>query len=200
MQLRRHGKCLHVPRSNALSEIFERYRRSLAQADLESFEALCFHHAETVAAPYSRLLNAPRIQDHAVARALVERAYENSAQAIHEAYATDKECGAKIFAYALASLCEGPGCIPSLISVYGPDRDGKADSFECNIQHERGGAINSNFTATYGGLTCDSYYYYEEPFGKDSSVTFSTDHLTDEGVEFAKWLFSERIEALRRRG
>ena len=183
-----------------MSEIFERYRRSLAEADLESFEALCFHHAETVAAPYSRLLNAPRIQDHAVARALVERAYENSAQAIHDAYATDTECGAKIFAYALASLCEGPGCIPSLISVYGPDRDGKADSFECNILHERGGAINSNFSVFYGcGLTCDSYYYYEEPFGKDSSVTFSTDHLTDEGVEFAKWLFADRIEALRRR-
>jgi hypothetical protein len=35
------------------------------------------------------------------------------------------------------------------------------------------------------------------PFGKGSKVHFSTDHLTDEGVEFAKWLFTDRIEALR---
>ncbi len=110
------------------------------------------------------------------------------------------ECGAKIFAYALASLCEGPGCIPSLISVNGPDPDGKANSFECNIMHERGGAINSNFSShLWCGLTCESYCYYEDPFGKGSRVSFSTDHLTDEGVEFAKWLFTDRIEALRRR-
>jgi hypothetical protein len=181
-----------------LSERFELYRRSFTDADLETFEALCFNQAETVAAPYSRLLNAPSIRDQAVARALVERAHENSAQAIRKAYATDTESGARIFAYALASLCDGPGCIPTLLSVHGPDPDGKFDAFECNIMHERGGAINSTYGVFYGcGLTCDSYCYYEEPFGKDSSVAFSTDHLTDEGVEFAKWLFTDRIEALR---
>jgi hypothetical protein len=43
-------------------------------------------------------------------------------------------------------------------------------------------------------MTCRAY-----PFGKGSRVSFSTGHLTDEGVEFAKWLFTDRIEALRRR-
>jgi hypothetical protein len=37
----------------------------------------------------------------------------------------------------------------------------------------------------------------KDPFGKGSKVRFSTDYLTDEGVKFAKSLFTDRIEALR---
>lgn len=66
-----------------MSETFERYRRSFAEADLAAFEALCFHQAETVAEPYARLLKAPSMRDSLVALALVERARESSAQAIH---------------------------------------------------------------------------------------------------------------------
>jgi len=78
-----------------------------------------------------------------VTQVFVEHAYENSEEAIRSAYMTDVDSGARIFAYALASLCEGPGCIPTLISARGPD--GKFDVFECNIMQERGGAINSTF-------------------------------------------------------
>ena len=180
-----------------MSERFELYRRSFTDADIETFEALCFHHARTVVAPYSRLLNAPSIRDHAVARALVERAYENAAPVIHNVYASGTGSGAAVFAYALGTLCEGPGCIPTLISVNGPDGH-EFDWFECNIMRERGGAIDSTFSVFHGcGLTDDKYHSFEDPFGKGSKVRFSTDHLTDEGVEFAKWLFTDRIEALR---
>lgn len=72
------------------------------------------------------------------------------------------------------------------------------DWFECNIMRERGGAINSTFSVFHGcGLTDDKYHSFADPFGKGSNVSFSTDHLTDEGVEFAKWLYTDRIEALR---
>ena len=182
-----------------MSERFERYRRNFTDADLETFETLCFHHARTVVAPYSRLLNAPRIRDHAVAQALVERAYEDSAPVIDNVYAAGTGSGAAVFAYALGTLCEGPGRIPTLISVNGPDGH-EFDWFECNIMRERGGAIDSTFSVFHGcGLTDDTYYFFEDPFGKGSRVSFSTDHLTDDGVEFAKWLYADRIEALRRR-
>jgi hypothetical protein len=188
------------PGSDALSERFESYRRGFTVADLETFEALCFLQADTVAAPYSRLLKAPTMHDSLVARALVERAHENSAQAIHNAYATDTGSGAKIFAYALGSVCEAPGCIPTLINADGPEGN-EFDWFECNIMHERGGAINSTFSVFYGcGLTNDTFHFFEDPFGKGSRVHFSADYLTEEGVEFAKWLFTDRIEALRCRG
>jgi len=186
-----------MPKDQRLSRKFERYHGSFAEADNSAFEALCFHRAEEVATPYSRLLKAPEIKDGVIARLLVERAYEVSAEAIRTAYATATDSGARIFAYALANLCEGPGCIPGLISVCGPD--GEFDLFECNIMQKRGGAINSSFTAPYScGLTWDSYHFVENPFGEGSSVGFSNDHLTETGVEFAKWLFPERIEALRR--
>ena len=139
------------------------------------------------------------MHDSLVARAPVERARENSAQAVRDAYATDTGSGAKIFAYALGSVCEAPGCIPTLISVDGPEGN-EFDWFECNIMHERGGAINSTFSVFYGcGLTSDTYHSFDDPFGKGSRVRFSADCLTDEGIEFAKWLFPDRIEALRRR-
>jgi hypothetical protein len=181
-----------------LTQTFERYHRSFTQTDLRSFEALCFHRAEEVVTPYSMLLRSPAIGNTLVAQVLVEHAYENSEEAIRNAYVTDGVSGARIFAYALARLCEGPGCIPGLISAHGPD--GKLDLFECNIMQERGGAINSTFTVPYScGLTWDSYHFFEDPLGKGSRVSFSNDHLTETGVEFAKWLFPERIEALRRR-
>ena len=110
-----------------MSERFELYRRNFTDADLETFEALCFHHARTVVAPYLRLLNAPRIRDQAVAQALVESAYEDSAPVIDNVYAAGTGSGALVFAYALGTLCEGPGRIPTLISVKGPDPEGKFD-------------------------------------------------------------------------
>jgi len=187
-----------VERTNALSEKFERYRGLLSGADRESFEALCFHRSEEVVAPYARFLGAPGMHDRVIVQELVRHACENSAEAVRRAYATDTGSGAEIVAYALASLCEAPGCIPGLISVAGPD--GRFDLFECNIAQERGGPINSSFTVPYScGLTWDSFHFFEDPFGEGSAVGFSTDHLTDSGVAFAQWLFGERMQEIRGR-
>lgn len=181
-----------------MSQVFERQRRAFSATDLVSFEALCFHRSDEVAAPYSIFLRAPRMNDRPVVQELVERASGNSAEAIRRAYASDTGSGSEVFAHALAKLCEGPGCIPGLISVTGPDVS--FDLFECNIMHERGGPLNSSFTVPYScGLTWNSFHFFEDPFGAGSAVGFSTDHLTDAGIEFAEWLFPERIEAMRRR-
>ena len=176
------------------------YHRDFTEADLETFEALCFQSGQkqlqrrTQGCLRRRAFGTKRL----LGRSLSVHAKIRRKQFTKPMRQTPSAVPRPLRMRS-ASLCDGPGCIPSLISVYGPDRDGKANSFECNIMHERGGAINSTFSVFYGcGLTCD-HILLRGPFGKGSSVRFSTDHLTDEGVEFAKWLFSERIEALRRR-
>jgi hypothetical protein len=175
---------------------FERYKRELSTDDLKSFEALCFHRADEVAEPYTALMNAPKMAEKLVTAPLVKRAWENSEAEIQRAYETDTGSGAKIFAYAVARLVEGPGCVPSLISANNPE---KLDLFECNIQQELGGPLDTTFSGLFGsGLTWDSFHFFQDAFGEGTSINVDSDHLTKLGLEFAQWLWPERIEALRR--
>jgi hypothetical protein len=176
---------------------FERWRSELSQDDLKSFEALCFHKADVVAQPYTALLNAPKIIEKTAAAPLIARAWENSKEAIQKAYQTENESGPELFARAVAPLFEWPGCVPSLISVI---QWQKFDFFECNIQQELGGPYDTTFSGlVVYGLTWDWFHFFEDPLGPETSISLAGDHLTEIGLEFAQWLWPERIEKLRRR-
>lgn len=179
-----------------MSKTFERYKSCLAGDDLRSFEALCFHRADELPDAYAILLSAPKMNDKDHVAFLVASASELSKEAVRAAYQAKDQTGGEPFAYTLASLCEGPGCIPQLISVIGPDDH--FDLFECNIAQERGGALDSTFTEPYAlGLVWNSYHFVEDVIGRGSSVGLSLDHLTELGVEFAQWMFADRIETMR---
>lgn len=181
-----------------MSTTFERYKRCLVGDDQNSFEALCFHRADERPDAYAVLLSAPRMNDRDHVASLVALASMQSKQAVDAAYKTEDQSGAEPFAYTLASLCEGPGCIPQLISVMGPDL--KFDLFDCNIAQERGGPLDSTFTEPYAcGLVWNSFHFFEDVIGKGSSVSLSLDHLTELGVEYAEWLFADRISVMRAR-
>lgn len=197
-----------------MAEDFERYAERWTAEDRASFEALCFHRVEAAAKPYSELLLAPRANDRAWAEEIVQRAYaatkDEIALARAEKLARTPErtapetgesiyrSGAEIFAREVARLCDGPGRVAGLVSAMsGPD----LDIFECNTMHERGGPLNSYYTGPFSsGAVWDSFHFFEEPFGEESSVSFTTYHLTQSGLDYCLWRFPERIAALRRYG
>lgn len=180
-----------------MSAAFERKLQALSESDLASFRALCLHRADAMAAPYSALLAAPDIAFALTAHPLVHQTCDETVSAIEEIYRTEGGSGAEYFARALGRVLEGPGRIPGLISIGFHER---WDCFELNIARERGGALDSTYTGSYGcGLTMDTYHTVSDAFGPHSSITFSVDYLTEEGVEFAHWLLPVEIEALRAR-
>lgn len=181
-----------------MSKTFERYKSCLVGDDQKSFEALCFHRADELPNAYDLLLAAPKMNDKDHVAALIAAASERSREAVMASYQSGDQSGGEPFAYTLAGLCEGPGCIPQLISVIGPDE--KFDLFECNIAKERGGPLDSTFTEPYAcGLVWNSFHFIEDVIGKGSSVSLSLDHLTELGVEYAEWLFADRISVMRAR-
>lgn len=177
---------------------FERYKGYLVGDEMKSFEALCFHRAEELSDAYSILLSAPKMNDPDHVKGIVAEASKVVSEAIIAAYKAEDGSGAEAFAYALGRLCEGPGCIPQLVSMMGPDE--RFDIYECNIAQERGGPLDSTFTEPYScGLVWNSYHFIEDVIEKGSSVGLSLDHLTESGVEFAEWLFPDHVRAMRTR-
>ena len=181
-----------------MSKDFERYKSSLVGDELTSFEALCFHEADDLAAPYTFFIASPRMNEMSFVANLISHAAKNAQEAIGAAYRTEGQSGAEVFAYTVGHLFEGPGCIPQLISVIGADDH--FDLFECNIATERGGPIDSTFSEPHAcGLVWNSFHFIEDVVGKGSSIGISLDHLTARGVEFAEWMFEARVTAMRKR-
>jgi len=189
-----------------------RWAEKWSAEDHASFEALCFHRANETAAPYSELLRAPRVHESGWAAEIAKRAYEAAKDELaqiaadNEAarpYDTDPETGeglyrsaAGIYAIALAKLCDGPGRVASLVSTIGPG----LDIFECNTMHERGGPLNSYYSGPFSsGAVWDSFHFIEGAYGEDTSVSFTTYHLTEAGLEYCLERWPERVEEMRKR-
>jgi hypothetical protein len=188
-----------------------RWSEKWSAEDHASFEALCFHRTGEVARPYTELMRAPEIENRKTGEEIVKRAYEATKDEIARAWINwdagkpdriDAEgneiflSGGEIFAREIAKLCDGPGRVAGLVSVIAPSH---LDVFECNTMHERGGVLNSTFTAPHGsGAVWDTYWFFEDAFGKENSVSFSTDHLTEGGLAYCLERWPERIEALRK--
>ena len=182
-----------------MSKDFERYARRIIGEELRSFEALCFNRAKDLQDPYSFLRAAPGMQTPQHVRPIVELAAQKSARRSISAQGGEGLSAVESFAYEVAGLTEGPGCVPQLISVTGPEES--FEIFECNIASERGGALDGNFTEPYScGLVWNSYHFIEDVIGKGSSIGLSLDHLTERGVAFAEWLFDDQVQAMRTSG
>lgn len=194
-----------------MAEDFTRYAEHWSTEDHVSFEALCFHRVDDADEPYTELMRAPRVHDKEWAEEIVKRAHAAAKDEIARAaaeyragtpYRTDPETGegiyrsgAEAFAIAVAKLCDGPGRVASLVSAAGPD----LDLFECNTMHERGGALNSYYSGPFAsGAVWDSFHFFEDPFGPDSSVSFTTYHLTKSGLEYCLWRWPKHVAQLRR--
>ena len=190
---------------------FTTYAGRWSPGDHASFEALCFHRVDETNEPYTGLMQAYTIEDREVAAEIVARAFEMTKDKIALAYAEYeakkpidmspdaivdiRHSAAEPFALAIAKLCDGPGRVASLVSTMGPD----LDLFECNTMHERGGPLNSYYTGPFSsGAVWDSFWFFEDPYGPDSSVSFTTYHITKSGRDYCLWRWPERIEALRK--
>lgn len=185
-----------------------RWAQTWSAEDHASFEALCFHRVDETPAPFTALMRAPEIGERAEAAEIARRAFEMTKDEIALAYAERKplpddwdepivrnHLAAKPFALAVAKLCDGPGRVASLVSTLGPD----LDMFECNTMHERGGPLNSYYTGPFSsGAVWDSFWFFENPYGEDSSVSFTTYHLTEPGLAYCLERWPERVAALKR--
>lgn len=194
-----------------MAEDFSTYAERWSAEDHASFEALCFHHVDEVDEPYTALMQAHTIEDREVAAEIVKRAYEAKRAEIERAeadfkaskpYGIDTETGAEIFrssaeifAREIAKLSDRPGRVASLVSTMGPG----LQLYECNTMHERGGPLNSYYTGPFSsGAVWDSFWFFEDPYGPDSSVSFTTYHITKSGRDYCLWRWPGRIEALRK--
>ncbi len=199
--------------SEAMASDLMRWSKKWTAEDHASFEALCFHRVNEVDNPYTRLMRAPEIGQQATAAEIARRAYESTKAEIDRVWvnwdagkpdhvdpATGKEVfvsGGQIFAYAVAKLCDSPGRVATLVSTNSPEH---LDLAECNTAHERGGPLDSTFSGPFAsGAVWDTYWFFENAFGPNCSVAFTTMHLTDAGVAFCLECWPERIEALRAR-
>jgi hypothetical protein len=168
---------------------FERWRRELTEPVIEAFEALCFHRADEVAAPYTALMNAPALREEKGARSIMERVFD----------AANGNFDTELLTNALADAFEGPGCMPGLVEVRG--EVGPYSLCSRNIYQERGALFTLDNLAPprHRGLTSDPEYYFYDVRGSNTKVLFNCFHLTKLGLEFAQWAFPERIEKLRER-
>jgi hypothetical protein len=190
-----------------------RWSKEWSAEDHASFEALCFHRVEETAKPYTELLRAPKVNDHDWAEETVKRAYAAVSVEIAQAeadfaagkpYKIDAETGeeifrssAEIFALAISKLCDGPGRVASLVSTMGPG----LQLFECNTMHERGGPLNSYYTGPFSsGAVWDSFHFFKDGYGDDTSVSFTTYHLTKPGLDYCLERWPEQVERLKRYG
>ena len=189
-----------------------RWAQTWSAEDHASFEALCFHRVEETAEPYSELMRAPRVNDKAWAEEIVKRVYEANKAEIEAANAefeagkpfgidpeTGEEiyrAGGEVFAQALGKACDGPGRVSSLISTLGPG----LQLYECNTMHERGGLLNSYYSGPFSsGAVWDSFWFFEDAYGAESSVSFTTYHLTKNGLAYCLERWPDRVEELRER-
>ena len=181
-----------------MSEEFERYMKGWSDEDHREFEKLCFFRADEIAKPYTALMRAHEIENHAAAEEIVKRAYEASKDKIAHAYdnedAPDFVTGAQIFADAIGVACAGPGRGPALTDAMDVKNFGVG---QAHFMRESGFVMEC-FYGGYSGLIWDSFWFFEDPFGEDTSASWTTFALTEFGVEFCKWRYPERVEALRK--
>lgn len=188
---------IRMPEREILHARFNDHLAKFTKEDLDYFEALTFLKADRIARPYAALMRAPAMNHKASCEALVQRAIELAGADVEAARERSPERAAKILAYAIAALCEAPGCIPRGIEVDGP---GFGDGADINIGHERGRPLSNYYTAAHAHVyVINSPMLFEGMLGAHSSIRFATDHLTEMGIEFAKRLWPERIEAMRTR-
>lgn len=167
---------------------FERWRHELTEPGIEAFEAFCFHRADEVAAPYTALMNAPALRGEKAAKAIVDRVFDTA----------NGNFDIERLVNALADALEGPGCMPGLVRV-NTEVDGY-DVFGRNIYGERGSpfTLQDLSPPLHRGLTSDPEYYFEDVRGSGVNALFNFYHLTEPGLEFAQWLWPERIEQLKK--
>lgn len=194
-----------------MTEDFKRYAERWSAEDHVAFEALCFHRVDETDEPYSELVRAHTIGEREVAAEIVKHAYAATKAEIEKAeadfaagrpYKIDEETGeeifrssAEIFALAIANLGDRPGRVASLVTTSGPG----IQLFECNTMHERGGPLNSYYTGPFSsGAVWDSFWFFENPYGEDSSLSFTTYHITKSGLRYCLWRWPERAAALQR--
>jgi len=181
-----------------MSEEFERYMKGWTEQDHREFEKLCFFRADEIARPYTALLRAHEIESREAAEEIVKRAFENSKDRIARAYdnadAPDFVSGAQIFADAIGEACAGPGRGPALTDTLDAKNYGIG---EAHFMREKGFVMES-FYGGFSGLIWDSFWFFEDAFGERTSASWTTFALTEFGVEFCKWRYPERVEALRK--
>lgn len=187
-----------------------RWSKEWSAEDRASFEALCFHRVDETNAPYTALLRAHTIEGQEVAAQIVQQAYEAAKDEIariaadfaaerpHEIDPVTGEglyrSAAGVYATAIAKLCDSPGRVASLVSTLGPG----FDVYECNTMHERGGPLNSHYTGPFSsGAVWDSFHFFKDAYGEDTSVSFTTYHITKAGLGYCLERYPERVEALR---
>lgn len=188
---------IQMPAREILHGRFNDHLAKFNKEDLDYFEALTFLRTDKIARPYAALMRAPAMNHKASCDALVRDAIELVRVEVEAARERDPEQAGKILAYAIAALCEAPGCIPRGIEVDGP---GFGDGAIINIGHERGRPLSNYYTAAHAHVyVMNSPMLFEGLLGDHTSIRFATDHLTEMGIEFAKRLWPERIDEMRRR-
>ncbi|MBY0531308.1 MAG: hypothetical protein K2P86_04990 [Xanthobacteraceae bacterium] len=188
---------IRIPERKVLHSQFDKHIAKFTKEDLDYFEALVFLRADQIARPYSALMRAPAMNHKASCEALVKHAVGLVGKEVEAARKSDPRLAGKILAYMIAALCEAPGCIPRGIEVDGP---GFGDGADINIGHERGRPLSNYYTAAHAHLyVFNSFNFFGDVLGPHSSIQFANDHLTEMGIEFAKRLWPERIEEMRRR-
>lgn len=188
---------IRVPQREILHSQFDKHIAKFSKEDLDYFEALVFLRADKIARPHTALMRAPAMAHKPSCEALVKEAIALAGADAEAARERKPEFAGKILAYAIAALCEAPGCIPRGIEVDGP---GFGDGAEINIGHERGRPLSSYYTAAHAHVyVINSRHLFEGLLGPHSTIKIADDHLTEMGIEFAKRLWPERIEAMRER-
>jgi hypothetical protein len=190
-------KVIDVPERKILHARFNDHIASFEKQDLDYFEALVFLKADKIARPFSALMRAPAMNHKESCEALVKRAVELAGAEVEAAQKTDPEQAGEILAYTIAALCEAPGCIPRGLEVDGP---GFGDGTDINIGHERGRPLSSYHTTAHKYLyVMNSSHVFGGALGPHSNIKIANDHLSEMGIEFAKRLWPERIEEMRKR-
>jgi hypothetical protein len=188
---------IQIPERKVLHARFDDHIAKFTKDDLDYFEALVFLKADKIARPYAALMRAPAMGHKESCAALVTRAVELSKAEVEAARKTAPGFAAEILAYTIAALSEAPGCIPRGIEVDGPEF---GDGADINIGHERGRPLSNYYTTAHAHVyVINSSHVFEGVLGPHSSIKFANDHLTEMGIEFAKRLWPERIEEMRKR-
>lgn len=188
---------IQLPERKVLHDRFNEHLAKFTKQDLDYFEALCFLKADKIARPYSALMRAPAMNHRETCEALVQRALGLAGAEVEAARGKDPERAAEILARTIAALCEAPGSIPRGIEVDGPDF---SDGAAINIGHERGAPLSSYYTTAHSYVyVINSSHVFEGVLGPHSGIKIANDHLTEMGIEFAKRLWPERIEEMRKR-
>ncbi len=188
---------IHLPERKILHARFDDHIAGFSKQDLDYFEALVFLRADKIARPYAALMRAPAMNHRESCEALVKRAIGLVSAELESARSTSPERAGEILAYAIAALCEAPGCIPRGIEVDGP---GFGDGASIHIGHARGLPLSSYYTTAHKYLyVFSSSHVFEGLLGPHTSIKLANDHLTEMGIEFAKRLWPERIGEMRKR-